>query len=256
MPALLGGGVLSLDAVGFAYSKAEPVLRSVTASLAAGRVAALVGPNGAGKSTLLRLLLGQLNPTAGQVAVAGQAPGGLSPAALARCVSYVPQGDDGGGHFTVEGAVAMGRFVYGDRKHVDDALDRFELRAVTQRVVSQLSGGQRQRVRLARVWAQSRGVDQVAVLADEPVAGLDLKHAHGLMESLRELAADGRAVLVVLHDLALAARYADDVWLLKDGVLERAGPAAQVLEPAILSEVYDVPLAAVQTPAGRLFYRV
>lgn len=247
-------GVLRACAVGFAYRAGPPVLREVTAGLQAGRVAALVGPNGAGKSTLLKLLLGQLTPSAGAVRVDGADPTRLKPAALARRVSYLPQDADGAGAFTVREAVAMGRFAWGDREHVDAALGAFELSAVGDRQVAHLSGGQQQRVRLARAWAQSRGPGQVAVLADEPGAGLDLRHAHALMQALRGMAAQGLAVLVVLHDLDLAARYADDAWLLVDGTLAAVGPVDQVLNPGTLSAAYGLALDAVATPGGRVFF--
>lgn len=246
--------VLQACAAGFAYGVDPAVLHAVTAGLQERRVTALVGPNGAGKSTLLKLFLGQLAPRSGTVRVDGLDPATLKPAALARRVSYLPQDVDGAGAFTVREAVAMGRFAWGDRAHVDEALAAFELSSVGQRQVAHLSGGQQQRVRLARVWAQSRGPGQVAVLADEPGAGLDLRHAHALMEALRSMAAEGLAVLVVLHDLDLAARYADDAWLLVDGRLSAAGAVDQVLTPAALGEAYGLPLDAVATPGGRVFF--
>ena len=246
--------VLRARGLGFAYRGGTPVLRNISAGLHAGRVTALVGPNGAGKSTLLKLLLGQLTPTDGSVSVDGLDPVTLRPAALARRVTYLPQDADGGEAFTVRETVAMGRFAWGDHAHVDAALDRFEVAAVAHRPVAHLSGGQRQRVRLARAWAQSRGPGQVAVLADEPVAGLDLRHAHALMSGLGDMASEGLAVLVVLHDLDLAARYADDAWLLAEGTRSAAGPADRVLNPEALSAAYGLTLDTVTTPGGRVFF--
>lgn len=253
-PAPVAAAVLRAFGVGFAYRGGPAVLSGVTAGLHAGRVTALVGPNGAGKSTLLKLLLGQLAPADGAVSVGGIDPATLRPAALARRVTYLPQDVDGGGAFTVRETVAMGRFAWGDHAHVDAALDRFELTAALNRQVARLSGGQRQRVRLARAWAQSRGPGQVAVLADEPGAGLDLRHAHALMAGLRDMAAGGLGVLVVLHDLDLAARYADDAWVLAGGTLSDTGPADRVLNPAALSVAYGLALDAVETPGGRVFF--
>ena len=246
--------MLRATGVGFAYRGGPAVLQNVTAQLHAGRVTALVGPNGAGKSTLLKLLLGQLRPTAGVVAVNDVDPGTRTALARARAVTYLPQDGEGGGAFTVRETVAMGRFAWGDDAHVDAALQRFELVGVADRRVAHLSGGQRQRVRLARAWAQSRGPGQVAVLADEPGAGLDLRHTHALMIALRDLAAEGLAVLVVLHDLDLAARYADDAWMLAEGSLCSVGPTETVLNPAALGKAYELPLDAVATPAGRVFF--
>ena len=245
----------ALHGVSAGYTGASVVLHAISGRPAAGRVTVLLGPNGSGKTTLLRVLLGELRPRAGRAEVAGQDPAGAAPAWRARRACYVPQigGDAGGGGeaadaaFRVREAVAMGRFVYGDRRFVDEALDRFGLAGVAGRPVGELSGGQRQRVRLARAWTQSRGPEQRLVLADEPVTGLDPKHAESLMAELRELAREdrpggGRAVLVVLHDLNLAARWADDVWLLNGGRRVAAGPADRVLTPDRLSEVYGLPL--------------
>ncbi len=275
-PAARGGGaapvasgdcnrfVAALRAVTFGYQPGVPVIRSVTAGLAPGRVCALIGPNAAGKSTLLKLMLGQLDPWEGSVELAGQPVSALTPRQRAARVSYVPQKGAVSFAFTVDQVVAMGRYALGELDEaVERALALCDLTAERGRVFTELSGGQQQRVLLARAVAQSAGVGRVMLL-DEPASGMDLWHAHQTMRLLRNLAQGGpgeepgRAedpgvpgglgVLVVLHDVNLAARYADDVWLMDAGGLVAAGPWRQVMRPALLEPVYGVRFLPMQAP--------
>ncbi|MEM9414243.1 MAG: ABC transporter ATP-binding protein [Planctomycetota bacterium] len=250
--------VMHVDQVGFHYSRARPVLREISATLHAGRVTALVGPNAAGKSTLMRVLLGALRPTRGKATLAGLDVAKLRPADRARWISYVPQRAGVRFGFTVRQIVAMGRFAAGDwAKHehaIEEILDDADLQDVADRPYAQLSGGQQQRVLLARAQAQALGGGRVMLL-DEPASHLDLRHAHTTMLGLRERAAEGLAVLVVIHDLNLALRYADDCWLLDRGRLVEAGPWHDVLTPEVLAPVYGVVLREqppdAADPAGR-----
>ena len=228
----------------------------------AGSLTVLLGPNGSGKSTLLRLLLGQLRPDAGAVSLGGRDLRKWPARELARRVAYVPQRGSVSLGFSVAEVVAMGRFAFGDRAYVDEALERMELTDLADRPVRELSGGQQQRVMLARAWAQSRGVmtaggreviDEAGrvVLADEPAAHLDLRHVQATMAMLRELADEGKAVLVVLHDLTLAQRWADEVVLLAGGrVVAQGGPEA-VLVGRVLEPVYGVSLREVSVEGQR-----
>ncbi len=245
--------VMSAEAVGYAYPRGKPVLQDVNAALMPGRVTALIGPNASGKSTLVRLMLGALHPDAGRVSLGGMEVGRLRPAARARWVSYVPQRGGVGFAFTVRQIVAMARYVAGDAKQRGDAIERllidYDLADVADRPFPYLSGGQQQRVLLARAHAQSLGGGRVMLL-DEPASHLDLRHAHALMHRLRGLADGGLAVLVVVHDLNLALRYADDAWLLDAGRLVAAGPWDRVLTPEVLQPVYGVALRRVEPEAG------
>jgi len=244
----------SLQGIGFGYEPSVPVVRSVTANLLPGRVCALIGPNAAGKSTLLKLMLGQLDPWEGSAELAGRAVSGLSPRQRAARVSYVPQAGAVSFSFTVGQVVEMGRFALGeDSGAVQRALTLCDLTGVRDRVFAHLSGGQQRRVLLARAVAQSSGAGRVMLL-DEPAAGMDLWHVHQTMRHLRHLAGEGLAVLVVMHDVNLAAGYADDVWLMDKGGLVKAGPWDTVLLPKLLEPVYGVrftPMSPpVQAPAG------
>ncbi len=258
----VGGPVAELHGVGFGYEPGTPVVTDVTAKLRPGRVCALIGPNAAGKSTLLKLMLGQLDPWQGSAELAGRPVAALAPRHRAALASYVPQKGGISFAFTVRQVVTMGRFASGDHDEaVDRALSMCDLAGLQHRVFAHLSGGQQQRVLLARAVAQSTGGGRVMFL-DEPASGMDLWHVHQTMRLLRRLAhgdPPGPAcapacaplgVLVVLHDVNLAARYADDVWLMDDGRLVAAGPWQEVLLPKLLEPVYRVGFKTIQAPAG------
>lgn len=231
--------------VHFAYDRAAPVLSDFSADLAPRKITVLLGPNAAGKTTLLRVLLGQLQPSAGAVTLVGKPIADWSSSARAAAMSYVPQRSSVSFAFTVEQVVSLGRFALPrDPEAIDDAIDRCDLGALRRRVFSELSFGQQQRVLLARALAQSRGGGKIMLL-DEPGSAMDLRHIHQTMGILVSLAARGMAVLVVLHDLNLAARYADNVWLLDEGRLVAEGPCHDVLRPAVLEPIYGVRLRSV-----------
>ncbi|XAM00424.1 ABC transporter ATP-binding protein [Phycisphaeraceae bacterium D3-23] len=250
--------VMRVEGVGFHYRRGRPVLRDIDTTLRAGRVTSLVGPNAAGKSTLMRIMLGALHPTQGKATLAGLDVAKLRPADRARWISYVPQRAGVRFGFTVRQIVTMGRFAAGDQtkraSDIDTILDDTGLKDVSDRPYAQLSGGQQQRVLLARAQTQAIGGGRVMLL-DEPASHLDLRHAHTTMLGLRERAAEGLAVLVVVHDLNLALRYADDCWLLDQGKLVEAGPWHDVLTPSVLAPVYGVVLREqppdADDPAGR-----
>ena len=239
----------------FGYDPAQPVLGAAVEQedaaaglhlqVRSGRLTALLGPNGSGKSTLLRLLLGQLRPDRGAVTLMGRDLRAWRPRELARRVAYVPQRGSVSLGFTVREVVAMGRFAFGDRAGVVEAMAALDLAGLADRPVRELSGGQQQRVLLARAWAQSRGElggarPAAGVLADEPATHLDLRHVQESMKLLKALAAEGCAVLVVLHDLSLAQRWADEVVLLHRGVVAAQGSPADVLTPQQLRPIFGV----------------
>lgn len=231
---------LICDDLTFGYEPGVPVLRGFNARLAPGRLCALIGPNAAGKTTLLRLLLGQLDPWSGKVRLGDTAVRGIEPRSRAALLSYVSQKGSVGFAFTTEEVVAMGRYALpANAKAVDAALDMCDLSLQRGRVFSTLSAGQQQRVLLARALAQSTD-SGIAMLLDEPVSAMDLWHVHRSMMLLRQFAQRGLAVLVVLHDLNLAARYADDVWLVHEGQMAAAGEWAEVLRPPVLEPIYRV----------------
>ncbi len=243
--------ILTLEDVTFAYHAGNDVICGVTAEVRAGHVCAVLGPNASGKTTLLQLALGARRPTAGAVRLDGVDVARLPARERAARIAYVPQRSATGFAFTVREVVAMGRHTVGDSaRAVDDALHVCELAELAGRPYNELSIGQQQRVLVARAYAQSRGGGRVMLL-DEPVSAMDLAHAHRTLRLLGVLAADeGLAIVVVLQDLNLASRYADTVWLVKDGRLAACGPRDEVLREELLEPVYGVELRRLGSPTN------
>ena len=217
---------------------------------------ALVGPNAAGKSTLLRLLMGHHTPWSGQVCLDGTPLRRRATCTRAHLISYVPQQGSVAFAFTVEEMVRMGIHAGGGYlSSAARAMSMCEVEALHDRVFQHLSTGQQQRVVLARAIAQSSAHGRFMLL-DEPVSAMDVAHAHRTMALLRTLAAKGLGVLAVLHDIDLAARYADDVWLMAGGELTASGPWDEVLTTDNLEPVYGVHLERIASGSGRrpMFY--
>ena len=223
------------------------ILERVSCQAQAGKITAVIGPNGAGKSTLLRAMAGILPLEGGSLDFEGRALHLLERAELARGIAYLPQERVVHWPLAVERVVALGRLPHRigmmpnarDRTAVDAAMQTMDVSGLAQRPVSQLSGGERARVLVARALAQESRV----LIADEPTAGLDPSHALGLFGTFRQLAAEGRAVIVALHDLTLAARFCHHVVLLVGGRVAASGPAADVLQPGTLSAAFNVTIA-------------
>lgn len=217
------------------------LLDQVSMAVDAGELVAVVGPNGAGKSSLLSVLAGDQRPGSGTVTVAGQDVFSLRPAKLARLRAVLPQRVTLAFPFTVAEVVEMGlhaRRRDGDGEAVAWALAVTDVAHLAGRRYPTLSGGEQARVSLARVLVQQAPV----LLLDEPTAALDLRHQEQVMRVARDRAAEGDAVVVVLHDLNLAAAYADRVVLLRDGRIAAQGPPAEVLDAEVLSDVYACPV--------------
>jgi iron complex transport system ATP-binding protein len=221
------------------------VLDGVSLAVSDGEMVGLLGPNGAGKTTLLRSLAGLLPPDAGRVTFDGVDIRTIDRRALARRLGYLPQSAECHWPISVRNLVALGRLPHRsawgglspqDASAVERALATCELAALAERPVDELSGGERTRAMLARALA----TEPASILADEPIAGLDPAHRLEVMALLRRLAADGHAVLVVLHDLTLAARYCHRLVLLDDGRIEAAGAPDAVLTEARLAGVFGV----------------
>lgn len=229
------------------------VVDGVTLEVLHGRVLALVGPNGAGKSTLLSVLSGDRQPASGTVQLDGTPVRAWHPRELARLRAVLSQENQVSFAFTVREVVAMGRTPWrGTEQYVfDDAvvaesLAQADVSHLARRTFPSLSGGERARVSLARVLAQRTP----AVLLDEPTAALDLRHQEDVMRIGRALASTGVAVVVVLHDLSLAAAYADDLALMHEGRLVAHGAPQEVLTPERVHEVYGVPVHVFTDPDG------
>ena len=221
------------------------VLRDISLTLSPGHLVALVGPNGAGKTTLLRALAG-LVPASGVVHVRGDALSSLSLRERARRFAYLPQGHLVHWPLPVRDIVALGRYPHGatdparltakDAEAVLRAMQAADVMDFSERRVTELSGGERSRVALARALA----VEAPVILADEPVSSLDPRHQLDVMKTLRAVADKGALVIVVTHDLGLAARFADNVLVLSDGRLVSQGAPAEALAEQVMAEVFRI----------------
>lgn len=223
----------------------QRVLAGLDFALDAGEVVGLIGPNGAGKTTLLRAVAGLLPLEAGEIAIEGRSLEGQTPGLRARSLAYLPQNGDSHWDIDVESLVMLGRLPHqgrwrapskSDQAAVERAMEACDVTCFRQRSARGLSGGERARVLLARALAG----DPKLLLADEPVAGLDPGHQLDVMERLRERAASGAGIVVVMHDLTLAARFCDRLALLHDKRIESIGDPAQVLSEENLARCYGV----------------
>lgn len=223
------------------------VLRDVTCRAEPGTLTALVGPNGSGKTTLLRTLAGLL-PHEGTARLDGKAARDWSARDRAQRLAFVRQTQPVAFDVTVRQFVLLGRaphrgwlepFIASDREAAERAIEAVGLAELADRPMPRLSGGEQQRARLAQALAQDTSV----LLLDEPTAHLDLHHQFGLMERLAAMAHDGRTVVAALHDLTLAARFADRLAVLHDGRLVASGPPRDVLSPDRLRAVFQIDAA-------------
>jgi cobalamin transport system ATP-binding protein len=249
------GAVFEVAGLSFTYRGAtRPAVADAEFAVGRGRVLGIIGPNGSGKSTLLRLLLGVLRPSAGRVLYEGRDVHVWNRRALARDVGVVGQLDEMLYPIPVVELVAMGRYPHlgpwrragqRDVHAIDTAMRRCSIEALADRPASQLSAGELQRARIARALAQEPAV----LVLDEPTAQLDIGHEMAIFELLAGLCNDdGATVVVVTHNLNLAARYASDLLLLDAGRIVGQGSPDRVLERATIERVYGWPVRVVRHP--------
>jgi iron complex transport system ATP-binding protein len=222
------------------------VLKGVDLDISEGEFTGLLGPNGCGKTTLLRCLTGSLDPVSGSIEILGKSRSRWRPRELARRMALLPQENNPGFDFRVSEIVSMGRyphmgrFSFSDRdgtEAVKDAMERCGLGGMEEKSINELSGGERQRVFIARSLAQEPDL----LLLDEPTKNLDIRHSLDIMSLVRKLNRERRTtVLAVLHDIDLAARFCDEVALMKDGKLAVKGPRDWVLDERWMREVFDI----------------
>lgn len=246
----MSGTAFSLRGVGYRIGD-DVILDDVSLEVRYGRLLALVGPNGAGKSSLLGILTGDGRATSGAVTLDDRPLSEWGPRELSRRRAVLAQANHVAFSFTAREVVEMGRAPWiGTARAVED--DQVIARSLTQadvvrlesRPFPSLSGGEKARVSLARVLAQ----DTAVVMLDEPTAALDLRHQEDVMRIARRLAARGRAVIVVLHDLSLAAAYADEIAMIDRGRLVAFGAPDEVLTEEQITAVYDTPVRVLTDP--------
>jgi iron complex transport system ATP-binding protein len=224
---------------------ATQILKSVSFEVQSGQMVGLLGPNGAGKTTAARSLLGLQALTSGSALIGGKPSNSFSPRDKARAVAYLPQARKLAWPINVREAIALGRFSYGgpfgklgavDANAVDEALLQCDLTGFAGRSVTSLSGGELARVHIGRALAAGAS----ALIADEPIAALDPRHAFDVLALLQAQARKGVAVLVILHDLNLAARFCDEIVLLNQGRLVVQAPPRIALSQELLGDVYGM----------------
>ncbi len=239
--------MISLSDVSVHYGD-QPIVQNISFDIRQGKVMVLIGPNGSGKTTIIRGITGSVKLSGGQINYDGKNSADLSETERAKYLSVVPQNSLLPDGFSVYETVAMGRTPYlgllgklseEDRRRVDEAIRETAIFDLRKKDVRSLSGGEQQRVILARALAQ----DTPVMILDEPTTHLDLNHTIGILSLVRNLSREkGTAVLIVLHDLNLAARFADEIIILKQGNILAMGTPEEVLTENNLTAVYHVPM--------------
>jgi len=244
---------LELHDITCAYNS-QPIISQISLHVHPGEVLALIGPNGVGKSTLLRAMARLMRPAHGNVILASRDIWQISARDAARSLAFAPQANSEAWSATVEQVVSLGRAPHRgwilpltayDDQITRQALEQVGLTPLRDRLSTELSGGEQQRMLLARVLAQEPSV----LLLDEPTSHLDLKYQTDILSLVQRLAHQKRlAVIVSLHDLNLAAIYADRVALLSKGALAAIGSPVEVLTSERLTKVYGVPILVLKHP--------
>lgn len=244
---------IAVQNVSFSYNS-HPILQDICLDVAPGQVVSIVGPNGAGKSTLLKCMVRLLKPQSGSVYLNGKDIAGQNSRQLAKAMGYIPQNTRDVFPFSVLETVLMGRKPHiawdvgeEDFRVVGQIMKFLEIENLAERPLDELSGGQKQKVFVARALAQQPDV----FLFDEPTSNLDVRHQLEVFSIIKRLAAtEGRTVIVVVHDLNLAARFSDTLIMLKQGAIFAAGKPDEVITEDNIRAVYNVAAAIVESRYG------
>ncbi|MGO3363604.1 MAG: iron ABC transporter ATP-binding protein [Corynebacterium sp.] len=247
--------MITLENLSKSYS-AETTIGPVNLDIPAGGVTALVGPNGAGKSTVLTMIGRLQKPDSGKITVGGMDVASAPSGEVAKRLSILRQENHFVTRLTVRQLVGFGRYPYShgrlnveDEKYISEAIDFLNLTEFENRFLDQLSGGQRQRAYVAMVLAQNTEY----VLLDEPLNNLDMKHSVQMMKQLRRACDElNRTVIIVLHDINFAARYADHICAMNDGQVTVFGSPDEVIRDEVLTEIFGTEVKVLQTEDGPL----
>jgi iron-chelate-transporting ATPase len=250
-----GEPLFALEGVGFSIAD-RVLLEPLTLDLAAGQVIGILGHNGSGKSTLVKLLARQQRPSRGSLRFAGRPIESWDNRAFARRVAYLPQQTPPAAGMLVKELVALGRYPWHgalgrfgqrDRDKVAEAIALTDIERFADRLVDSLSGGERQRAWLAMLVAQ----DADCLLLDEPIAALDLAHQIEVLALVRQLSHQaGLGIVVVLHDVNMAARFCDEIVALHSGRLIARGAPEEIVRPEVLRAIYGVDVGVMPHPGG------
>ena len=246
--------MLSANHIHYAVGK-KNILNDVSIQVDKGEMVALCGPNGAGKSTLLKAISGELKPNAGSISLFDKSIDDWNPRDLARTRAKLSQESHLTFSFQVREVVEMGRFPHDNQSAnidiIESCMEQVGITGLGDRFYTSLSGGEKQRVHLARVLAQltSPGPEPKLLLLDEPTSALDLLHQEVALALAHSLCKErGFGVLVVLHDLNLAAAWTDRIVLLKDGSVRHQGTPTEVLTQSVLRDIYDIDVIVLPHP--------
>jgi iron complex transport system ATP-binding protein len=234
----------------------QTVVDDVSCYIKDGGITSIIGPNGAGKSTLLSMMSRLLDMDAGSVTIDGLDVSDTPGRELARKMAILRQDNQLTVRLTVRDLVGFGRFPHHggrprleDKAYIDQALEYLDLAALADKFVDELSGGQRQRAFIAMVLAQ----DTDYLLLDEPLNNLDMKHAVEMMRLLRRLTDElGKTVVLVIHDINFASCYSDNIVAMRDGRLVHQGAPAQIMQPEVLRDVYEIDIRIEEIEGNRI----
>lgn len=247
--------LLSVDKLSVEIDRSQ-LVDSVSFCVEPGEVLAIIGPNGAGKTTLLRAISGDLPPSEGQALFNGRSLSEWTPAERALALAVLTQANPLSFAFTVSEVVALGRSPHSTGVVIDEqvchaAMEALDVIHLAGRLYPSLSGGEKQRVQLARVMAQIWRPDSNAgrlLLLDEPVTSLDLGHQRQLMQAVRTFADSGVGVVMVVHDISLAAAYSDHLLAMKDGQRVAYGSPEQVVTKTLIGKLFDTQVEVIAHP--------
>lgn len=221
------------------------ILDNVSFALSNGDLLGIIGPNGAGKTTLIKNILGIIKPTSGEIYIDDEKILRYQSKELYKKIAFVPQESNFDFPLTVLETILLGRIPHSNKFHLEDAndyqiakeaLDSIEMSCFSSRMANQLSVGEKQLVSIAKALAQETN----CIILDEPTSNLDISHAIKIMEKLKELSKNGKAVITVLHDLNLAARYCNKILILNKGAVTGFGNASEVLTESQINKVFDI----------------
>lgn len=247
--------MLQVDNIYYQVNDVE-LLHNINLNLHAGQTLAIVGPNGAGKTTLLKALMGDLSLAAGKVFFAGKDVNEWPLAKRAKHIAVLPQLSLLNFPYTVNEVVALGRTPHStgvrlDRRIVESAMAAMDITYLSGRLYTDLSGGEKQRTQLARVMAQiwrTEDADKRLLILDEPTSSLDLGHKQQLMQAVQGFAAQGAAVIMVEHDIIIAANYAQQMLALQNGRCMAYGPCEEVFNQGMVQQLFGAHVRVLRDP--------
>lgn len=242
----------------YAGYRQNEVIKDATLHIPQKGLSVLLGPNGAGKSTLIYAIMGYIKARSGKVFIDNKELADYSRADLAKLIAYIPQEQKSEFDYSVMDTVLMGRYPFMKlmQKHTDEDFDaaervlaRLNLTHLKDRWLNQLSGGEKQRVYIARALIQ----ETPFIFLDESLSQLDINYQVEIMKLLKDIVLEqGKGILLISHNLNLSANYADRMILIKEGRIHSAGSPQETMKPAILSEVFDIPLRMITNPISKI----